>query len=409
MLQHLIEEWLARLNHGYALEPGRLGAAAGRLGIPGKQLPAAVAYSEDRYRFGRVVSRVGLGLSLGFIVIGGLGWAERLAQSVAGRAGTIAVGLVFFAVLGLLGTLADLPFEAWQTFVIEQRHGFNRQSPRGFVHDRLKGMALGIALGAPLLAALIWTIEATGRWWWLVAWALVSGFSLLTAWLYPTLLAPLFNRFTPLPAGELGDAIARLAERVGFKSRGVAVMDASRRSTHGNAYFTGVFGARRIVLFDTLLEGLTVPEIVAVLAHELGHFKLHHVRWAVVRSVLHTGLLFWLMSVALPWSPVYRAFHLAHSPHAALVAFGLWLGLLEFLLLPLQSALSRRHEFAADAFALAAGARADDLSQALLKLREKSRLLPFSHPLYSRVYHSHPPLVERLAALRPTVQGSEAS
>jgi STE24 endopeptidase len=185
-------------------------------------------------------------------------------------------------------------------------------------------------------------------------------------------------------------------------------MDASRRTSHGNAYFTGLFRQKRIVLFDTLLEAMQPPEVLAVLAHELGHFKLHHVRWAVVRSVLHTGLVFWLLSLALPWSPLYRAFFLAHSPHAALVAFGLWLGLLEFLLLPLQSALSRRHEFAADAFALAAGARADDLGQALLKLREKSRLLPFSHPLYSRVYHSHPPLVERLAALRSSVQGSEA-
>ena len=400
MLQHLIEEWLARLNHGYALDPARLGAAAGRLGIPGEQLPAAVAYAEDRYRFGRVVSRVGLGLSLGFIVIGGLGWAERLAQSLAGRAGTIAVGLVFFAALGLLGTLADLPFEAWQTFIIEQRHGFNRQTPRGFVLDRLKGTALGVALGAPLLAALFWSIEATGRWWWVVAWALLSGFSLLTAWLYPTLLAPLFNRFTPLPAGELGDAIARLAERVGFKSRGVAVMDASRRSTHGNAYFTGVFGARRIVLFDTLLEGLTVPEIVAVLAHELGHLKLRHVAWALARSLLTSGALFFLASLLLPVAAFYRAFALSGpSAYAALVVFGLWFGLIGFLLQPLGNSLSRRNERAADAFAAEQCGGGSDLVRALLKLRERSRGLPLSHPLYSLVYHSHPPLLERLEAL----------
>jgi STE24 endopeptidase len=176
-------------------------------------------------------------------------------------------------------------------------------------------------------------------------------------------------------------------------------MDASRRTAHGNAYFTGLFRDKRIVLFDTLLEALGTREIVAVLAHELGHFKLHHVRTRLLLGVLSTGILFYALGLCLPLISFYTAFSLRPSSYGALVVFGLWFGLVEFLLQPLENALSRRHEFAADAFAVTRGVAASDLGEALLKLREKSRLLPFSHPLFSRVYHSHPPLLERLEAL----------
>jgi STE24 endopeptidase len=242
-------------------------------------------------------------------------------------------------------------------------------------------------------------MEKAGPAWWLYGWLAVSGFSVLTAWIYPTLLAPLFNRFSPLPEGELKDAIRALAERTGFRASGLFVMDASRRTTHGNAYFTGLFRDKRIVLFDTLLEALGTREIVAVLAHELGHFKLHHVRTRLLLGVLSTGILFYALGLCLPLTAFYTAFSLQPSSYGALVVFGLWFGPLEFLLQPLENAISRRHEFAADAFAVARGVAASDLGEALLKLREKSRLLPLSHPLFSRVYHSHPPLLERLEAL----------
>jgi STE24 endopeptidase len=226
-----------------------------------------------------------------------------------------------------------------------------------------------------------------------------TAFSVFAAWIFPTVLAPLFNRFTPLPEGELRDAILDLARRIGFRTGGIFVMDASRRTAHGNAYFTGLFRQKRIVLFDTLVEAMGAREVVAVLAHELGHFKLHHVRWAIVRSVAVSGLVFYGLSLALPLESFYTAFFLEQTSYAALVVFGLWFGLLSFLFQPLTNALSRRHEFAADAFALRNGASGAELGSALKKLREKSRLLPLSHPLFSRVYHSHPPLLERLRAM----------
>jgi STE24 endopeptidase len=303
--------------------------------------------------------------------------------------------------------LFSLPFSLYSTFVIEEKHGFNRQTVRGFFLDQLKGLALGAALGTPILAAILAIMEKGGPSWWLWAWAAASAFSLFTAWIYPTLLAPLFIKYTPLPAGELRDGIVALAARIGFRTGGVFVMDASRRSAHGNAYFTGLFRQKRIVLFDTLLEAMGAREVVAVLAHELGHFKLHHVRWALVRGLLTTGLLFFLLGRCLPLTAFYAAFGLERTSYGALAVFGTWFSLVSFVLQPIGSALSRRHEFAADAFAIASGAAPTDLAEALLKLREKNRVLPISHPLYSRVYHSHPPLLERLAAMG--VHGPEAT
>ena len=203
---------------------------------------------------------------------------------------------------------------------------------------------------------MLWLMERMGPSWWLWAWGVTTAFSLFAAWIYPTVLAPLFNKFTPLPDGELKDAILDLARRTGFRAGGISVMDASRRTAHGNAYFTGVFGQKRIVLFDTLLEAMGPREVVAVLAHELGHFKLHHVRWGMARGIATSGLVFYALSLCLPLEAFYSAFSLEKTAYGALAVFGLWFGLVSFLLQPLENALSRRHEFAADAFALRSGA-----------------------------------------------------
>jgi STE24 endopeptidase len=401
LVQQGVETWLAVQNRRHAIDAERLAAAARDLGVADAEMAKAVAYSGDRYRFGLVTGWIEVVVTLVFVGAAGLGlvdaWA-RLAAAAVGQ-GTIAAGLVFFASLGLASGLLELPFDLYSTFHIEQKHGFNRQNLRGFLLDRVKGLALGVALGAPLLAALLWLMAHMGPSWWLWAWALVAGFNLFAAWVYPTLLAPIFNRFTPLGSGELRDEIETLAGRIGFRMRGIFVMDASRRSAHGNAYFTGLFGHKRIVLFDTLLEATAPREVVAVLAHELGHFKLHHVRWAILRSVVTSGVLFFALSQLLPLEPFYAAFSLQRTSYAALMVFGLWFGLVSFLLQPIENALSRRHEFAADRFALAAGVLPAELGGALRKLRERSRLLPLAHPLYSRVYHSHPPLLERLRAM----------
>jgi STE24 endopeptidase len=397
--QQALEHGLAALNRRYSLDPTRRAEAALRLRIPEKEMAAALAYAEDRYRFGLVRDWLEVGVTLTFLAVGGLGWMEKGALALGQRFGPIGVGLAFFALLGVASALLNLPFALYHTFRIEERHGFNRQTWGGFFLDRVKGLALAVALGGPLLGLLLGIMEKAGPAWWLYGWLAVSGFSVLTAWIYPTLLAPVFNRFSPLPEGELKDAIQALAERTGFRAGGLFVMDASRRTAHGNAYFTGLFRDKRIVLFDTLLEALGTREIVAVLAHELGHFKLHHVRTRLLLGVLSTGILFYALGLCLPLISFYTAFSLRPSSYGALVVFGLWFGLVEFLLQPLENALSRRHEFAADAFAVTRGVAASDLGEALLKLREKSRLLPFSHPLFSRVYHSHPPLLERLEAL----------
>jgi STE24 endopeptidase len=401
VLQLLVEHALAVLNRRYTLDPARQAEAARALRIPDEEMGRALAYARDRYQLGRVASFSQVIVGLAFLAEGGLRVVDDAARHVAVELGlgTIATGLAFFAILGLLAVFFDLPFSIYSTFHVEAQHGFNRQTRRGFLLDLVRGLVLAAVLGGALLAAVLWIMETTGPWWWAWAWAAVSAMSLFTAWIYPTLLAPIFNRFTPLPPGELRDGIEALASRLGFRTGGIFVMDASRRTAHGNAYFTGVFRQKRIVLFDTLLEAMGAREVLAVLAHELGHFKLHHVRWTLVRSVLVTGITFWLLSRAMSLTAFYEAFSLTPTPYAALLVFALWFSLLEFLLQPLANAMSRRHEFAADSFALRAGAAATDLREALLKLREKSRLLPLSHPLYSRVYHSHPPLLERLQAL----------
>lgn len=401
LAQQAVETALARLNRRHALDPRRLAEAARALGIDEGEMAAAIAYSGDRHRFGLVYGWTEVIVGLAFLALGGLGLAESAARAVSGTIGLgeISAGLAFFAILGLVTGVFELPFDLYSTFRIEERHGFNRQTLGGFFLDRLKGAAIAVVLGGPLLAAVLWVMGRMGPYWWLWAWGVTTAFSLFAAWIYPTVLAPLFNRFNPLPDGELKDAILELARRTGFRAGGISVMDASRRTAHGNAYFTGLLGQKRIVLFDTLLEAMGPREVVAVLAHELGHFKLHHVRWGILRGIATTGLVLFLLSLCLPLEPFYSAFSVDRTAYGALAVFGLWFGLVSFLLQPLENALSRRHEFAADAFALRSGMRPTELGAALRKLSEKSRHLPVTHPLYSRVYHSHPPLIERLRAM----------
>jgi STE24 endopeptidase len=399
VIQHLIERFLARLNKAYYEEAGRLQEAAAALKIDPKDLDKTLNYSRDKYHFSSWTGGIQLAISLAFIALGGLGWIEQLSMQMAG--GPILTGLAFFAILGLLSSLVGLPFEWYYTFHLEEKHGFNRQSKKDFWLDRLKGLVLTVVLGGLLLAALFWIMERSGSTWWLWAWGLLFGFSLLTVWIYPTLLAPIFNKFTPVEEGELKDGIDKLARQVDFKTDGISIMDASRRSSHGNAYFTGVFGKKKIVLFDTLVKSMSVPEIIAVLAHELGHFKLNHIRWGLVRSFFGTGLIFFLIALLMPHEVLYEAFHLHGGCHyGALLVFSLWFGIVGFFLQPLTSVLSRRNEFAADAFALKYIDDKRRLGDALLKLRETSHVMPISHPLFSAVYHSHPPLLERLRAMR---------
>ncbi len=401
-IQELMETILSLMNRQYFESPARQKEASEVLGISTSDLEKASSYSKDKQSFGLLSSWLSLLAFSIFWYVGGFGLLDEWSLQVSHRlwTGNISHALVFFASLSILSSFLSMPLSLYSTFVIEERHGFNRQTLKGFFVDVLKGAILGILLGGLLISGLIWVMERLGDGWWIWAWALVAFFSIFLAWVFPSFLAPLFNKFQPLPEGELKDKIQALAARVDFPAGDVSVMDASKRSSHGNAYFTGVFGKKKIVLFDTLVLAMTPTQVSAVLAHELGHFKLKHVRWSLLRGIAMMGVSFFLLSKALPLLPFYEAlgFHQV-SYHAALVVFSLWFGLIQFYFQPLSAWISRRNEFAADRFAKTHES-SEELVNALLKLRETSHAMPLSHPIYSAFYHSHPPLLERIRVLR---------
>lgn len=406
VVQYLVESWLSRINRQAWHDPVRQKEAREALGVTDEDMSKSLAYAEDRFKFDRVQAAVDLWVFVGFLAVGGFGWTDRLAgdclkflpESVSGP---VMHALIFFALLGLMRMIVGLPWGWYRVFHIEERHGFNRQTPRGFFADLAKGVLIGSVLGGAILALLVYFILRAGPLWWLYAFVAVTGFSLLVSWAYPVLIAPLFNKFHTLEAGPLREGIDRLAEKIGFGTNGIFVMDASRRSSHGNAYFTGVFGKKRIVLFDTLVKDLSAPQVIAVLAHELGHFKLHHVRKGLIRSILSSFVMFYVLGMLMPYRQFYEAFRFSgFSAHAALVVFPAWLGLVSFWFQPLATWISRRHEFEADRFARNALGSGGDLIDALRVLREKSSSMPFAHGLYSAWYYSHPPMIERIRALK---------
>ncbi len=360
----------------------------------------AADYTLDKVRFGLIESWVLEGLILLLLTLGGgLAIIDALAAGAFGE--TYARGLAtVFGVL-LVTALNALPFDLWRTFVIEERHGFNKATPRVFLGDLVKGAALTVLLGVPLLLAVFWFVERAGEFWWLYTWLAWVGFTMLLVAIYPRWIAPLFNRFTPLEPGEVRSRIESLLARCGFRSEGLFVMDGSRRSAHGNAYFTGFGRTKRIVFFDTLLERLTPGEIEAVLAHELGHFARGHIpRLLLVRFALALALLA-LMGWLLREPAFAQMLRLPSPPHmgAALAGFALVIPVFLFPLRPLASLLARRQEFEADAFA-ASHASASDLEAALTKLYRDNAATLTPDPLHSLVYDSHPPAALRIAHLK---------
>lgn len=400
--KYVIERYLALLNRRYFEDKKNQEEALELLNIGQDDFTKTLKYTRDKVRFGNISSFFSLVVFLLFLVFGGFGWIEKISFAVVERFGlsSILIGLIFFGLMALLSSLSSMPFDYYYTFRIEEKHGFNRQKPKDFFLDRLKGILIAAPLGGACLFAILWIMAEAGTFWWVWAWIAIGFFQMFTLWIFPTVLAPLFNKFTALEEGELRNEIYSLAKKVNFKASGLFLMDASRRSSHGNAYFTGIFGEKRIVLFDTLVKSMGVKEIVAVLAHELGHFKLNHVRWGLLRSVAIMGIVFYLLSLSLPYESFYKAFYLRGiSNYGAIFVFFTWFGILDFFISPINSWISRKNEFAADAFALEHTKGSGDLATALLKLRESNHAMPLSHPLYSMVYHSHPPLMERLKEL----------
>ena len=364
----------------------------------------AADYTIARQRFELLTTAWSAAALIGWTLLGGLDLLnDWLLDTVRPAWGDMAYQLALLLGVTLISAALDLPFDLWRTFRIEQRFGFNRMTPGLWLRDLLVSGTVGLAITLPLVAALLWLMASAGSLWWLWAFALLAAFTLLMQVLYPTVIAPLFNKFEPLADTAMVQRVQALMQRCGFKAQGLYVMDGSKRSAHANAYFTGFGASKRVVFFDTLLKRLSPEEIEAVLAHELGHFHHRHVpkRIATVMAV-------WLFSLALlGWLMGQPAFYagLGVAPSMTAPNHGLALVLLmmvgpvfSFFVSPLTAALSRRHEFEADAYACAQ-TRAQDLSGALLKLYEDNASTLTPDPIYVRVHYSHPPASERLAAL----------
>jgi STE24 endopeptidase len=364
------------------------------------QLPAhqrAADYTVARTRFGMLEALVDTVLLLGLTVGGGLEW---LARSLAFVPAGYARELALIAALALIMGVVGLPFSWHRTFGIEARFGFNQTTPRLFITDTIKGVVLGTALGTPLVLAILWFVDSAGAWWWLTAWVAYCAFQLLVLLLFPTVIMPLFNKFTPMPEGELKAAIESLLSRCGFSAGGLFVMDGSKRSRHSNAFFSGFGAAKRIVLFDTLIQKLARPEIEAVLAHELGHFHHRHIIQRIIIAFAASLGFFGLAALIMRESAFYGALGVATmSPAMGLILLMLALPVATFAFTPLMSMASRRHEFQADAYA-ARHTSAADLIGALTKIYHDNAATLTPDPLHSAFYDSHPPAPLRIGRLK---------
>ena len=355
------------------------------------------AYTLGKGRFALWQGAWGTALVLAALYAGVL---PPLDRALAGLGlGGAHLFVAFLAVLYAAFALAGLPFAAWHTFVLEARFGFNRTTVRLWIVDGLKGMALSAAIGLPFLYAAYGFMRFTGALWWLWLFGFFAGFQLLLLWLWPTVIAPLFNRFSPLPEGELRARLEALAAEAGFRNRGLYVMDASRRSGHSNAYFSGILRPR-IVLFDTLVERMSVDEAAAVLAHEIGHYRRRHVHRRLAASLAGALAVLFALSRLVGWPPLALAFGFeAPSLHAALAVVSLAGGAFLFWLSPLSAWLSRRHEYEADRYSVRLARRPEALASALVRLNGENLANLHPHPWYSAWHYSHPTLVERLAAI----------
>lgn len=400
----VIKFWLASRQMRYvaAHRDAVPGVFAQTISLPSHQ--RAADYTLAKGRLGLLAMAFGAAVLLGWTLLGGVDTLNTwVRDNVQPRFGNMAYQLALLAAFAVIGSLLDLPFELYKTFRIEQRFGFNRMTWKLYIADALKGALVGALVGLPIAALMLWIMAAAGGLWWLWAWGAWMGFNLLILVLYPTVVAPLFNKFEPLADESLKTRVQALMARCGFAAKGLFVMDGSKRSAHANAYFTGFGAAKRVVFFDTLLSKLSPSEVEAVLAHELGHFKHKHVikRIAAMFAISLVGF------ALLGWLSTQTWFYLAlgvrpslgvPNDAIALLLFLLVTPVFAFFVSPLFAQLSRKHEFEADAYACRQ-TNGNDLAAALLKLHEDNAATLTPDPLYVRFYYSHPPASERLAAL----------
>ena len=401
----LIKLWLAsrQMRHVAAHRSTVPALFADRISVDAHH--KAADYTIAKTRFGLLELALGTAVLLGWTLLGGLDALNELLLNTMG--GGMWQQLALVAAFALIGGLIELPSSYYQTFVLEQRFGFNKMTLGLWLGDMLKGTLMGALIGLPILALILWLMGAAGRWWWLWAWAVWMGFNLLLMVIYPSFIAPLFNKFQPLEDETLKNRVTALMQRCGFSAKGLFVMDGSRRSAHANAYFTGFGASKRVVFFDTLLQKLTPDEVEAVLAHELGHFKHKHIIKRMVSlfalTLLGFALLGWLSQqgwfyTGLGVTPNFNITGVegsAPNDALALLLFMLAAPVFSGFVSPLMARSSRKHEFEADAYAVK-HTRAQDLQSALLKLYEDNASTLTPDPLYVRYYYSHPPAVERI-------------
>ncbi len=356
-------------------------------------------YTLVNTRFGFIASTAGLVVTLVFWFTGGFNWLDSIVRSWTGV--PVWTGLIYIGILLFLKTLMSLPFSIYRTFVIEERFGFNKTTPATFVKDLVKSLLLTAVIGGPLLGGVLLFFEFAGPPAWLYCWVATTVFTLIIRYVAPTWIMPLFNKFTPIESGELKNAIFKYAESVKFSLQGVFVMDGSRRSSKSNAFFTGFGRNKRIALFDTLIEKHTVGELVAVLAHEIGHYKKKHIILSMIISIAHMGVMFYLISIFISHEGLFSAFYMDQmSVYSGLVFFGMLFAPIEMVLSVFMSVFSRRNEYQADRFAVETTKKSDDMISALKKLsvHNLSNLTP--HPLYVFLNYSHPPVLKRIEAIR---------
>jgi len=356
-------------------------------------------YTRVYTRFGFLTGTISIAITLTFWFAGGFNYLDTLVR--AWEMGAIGTGLVYIAILMVLRSLLSLPFSFYTTFVIEERFGFNKTTVKTFILDIIKSLFLGILLGGPLLAGLLYFFHVAGDLAWIYAWAATTIFSLIIQFIAPTWIMPLFNKFIPLEDGELRESIVSYTEKVKFPLKGLFVMDGSKRSKKSNAFFTGFGKNKRIVLFDTLIKNHTVGELVSVLAHEVGHYKKRHIMKSMIISILHMGLMFFLLSIFLSHQGLFDAFYMDNiSVYVGLIFFGMLFTPIEMILSVIMQIFSRKNEYEADRFAAETTDDADNMITALKKLSRDnlSNLTP--HPVYVFLNYSHPPVLKRIEAIR---------
>lgn len=356
-------------------------------------------YTKTQTRFGFITGGFDLAVLLTFWFSGGFNWLDEIVR--AWGFGELVTGLLYIAVLMVAKSVISLPFSIYSTFVIEERFGFNKTTPKTFVLDLVKGLGLGLLIGMPLLAGILAFFMYTGDLAWLYVWIAITLFSLVMQYVAPTWIMPLFNKFTPLEEGELRTAIEEYTKKVDFPLQGLFVIDGSKRSSKSNAFFTGFGKNKRIALYDTLIDNHTNDELVAVLAHEIGHYKKKHIIKGMITSVIQTGAMLFVLSIFLQAEGLFDAFYMDEiSVHAGLIFFGMLYAPIDMILSVFMQISSRKHEYEADEFAATTTGKPDDMIATLKKLSKDnlSNLTP--HPFYVFLNYSHPPALQRIKAIR---------